>query len=261
MRIAILDLQPVGVSELTAKTVSDLLRTELFNTGLFIVIEREQMTSVLKEQGFQQSGCTETECAVQVGKLLSAHKVLVGTVNKLGTSFIINARIIDVEKGTMDFGEKAVVESEEKLPNGCEEFARKLAKRITGKEEPSPVQTETISYRYPLRTIGYISAGVGILSLGAGLLYNNQVIKNNNDATTLFNNYYSASSDFDTAYNAYTTKLNQADKLITTRNIFYITSGATLSFGIVSIFIIRSPIDEKVSINLGPNQIKFAYKF
>ncbi len=28
MRIVILDLQPVGVSELTAKTVSDLLRTE-----------------------------------------------------------------------------------------------------------------------------------------------------------------------------------------------------------------------------------------
>ena len=94
MRIAILDLQPVGVSELTAKTVSDLLRTELFKTKLFLVIERQQMDTILKEQGFQQMGCTETECAVQVGKLLSAHKELLGTVNKLGETFIINARIV-----------------------------------------------------------------------------------------------------------------------------------------------------------------------
>ena len=89
MRIAILDLQAQGVSDITAKTVSDLLRTELFNTKLFIVVERQQMDSVLKEQGFQQSGCTETECAIQVGKLLSARKMLIGSVNKLGEAYII----------------------------------------------------------------------------------------------------------------------------------------------------------------------------
>ena len=83
MKIAILDLQPVGVSKLTAKTVSDLLRTELFKTKLFTVIERQQMNIILQEQKFQQTGCSETECAVQVGKLLSADKS-VGLTDELG---------------------------------------------------------------------------------------------------------------------------------------------------------------------------------
>jgi len=134
IRLAILDLDPVGVDNVTALTVSDLLRTELFNTGLFMVIERQQMTSILKEQEYQMSGCTSTECAVQIGRLLSANKILVGTVNKLGKSFIINARIVNVETGTMEFGDKAKVSSLDELDKGCEIFARKLAARIRGTE-------------------------------------------------------------------------------------------------------------------------------
>ena len=57
------------------------------NTGLFTVGERGEMDSILKEQGFQASGCTDIECAVKIGKLLSANKMLVGEIGKLGTKF------------------------------------------------------------------------------------------------------------------------------------------------------------------------------
>ncbi len=136
MRLAILDLQPKNVSTPTASMVSDLLRTELFNTGLFMVVERGEMKSVLKEQGFQMSGCTETECAVEVGRLLSARKILVGTIGKLGERYIINARIVDVEKGVMEFGDKASAKSEGDLEGAVTEFANKLAGRITKKHLP-----------------------------------------------------------------------------------------------------------------------------
>jgi TolB-like protein len=132
MRIAIMDLTANSVSPETAKTVSDLLRTELFNTGLFTVIERAEMDKILKEQGFQQSGCTENECVVQFGKILSAKKVLVGTVNKLGNTYIINARIVDVEKAVTEFADNTVVKAESQLYSGCKVFARKLSQRIAG---------------------------------------------------------------------------------------------------------------------------------
>ena len=128
--IAVMNLKPVGVDDATAVTVSDLIRTELHNTGLFKIIERAQMEEILKEQAFQESGCTETECAVEIGRLLSANKILVGTVNKLGTAFIINARIVDVENGVMEFADKAKVESESSLDEACSVFARKIANRI-----------------------------------------------------------------------------------------------------------------------------------
>ena len=163
MRIAILDLQPIEVSESISKIVSDLLRTELFKTKLFTIIERSQMNEILKEQEFQLSGCTETECAVQAGKLLSAHKVLVGTVNKLGAAFIINARIIDVEKGVMEFGESTKVASEAELDNGCKVFAKKLATMIKESSEAEiekkKEEKEKVQYYYPLRKYGYISLG------------------------------------------------------------------------------------------------------
>ena len=72
MRIAILDFQADGVSKSIARRISELIRTEMINTGKYIVIERNQMNIILKEQGLQQTGCTDENCAVQVGKLLSA---------------------------------------------------------------------------------------------------------------------------------------------------------------------------------------------
>lgn len=132
MRIGIMDLTANGVPTETAKTVSDLLRTELFNTGLLTVIERTEMDKILKEQGFQQSVCSENDCAVQFGKLLSAKKVLVGTVNKMGDEYIINARIVDVEKGVTEFADNIKVQAESQLYSGCKAFAKKIGDRIIG---------------------------------------------------------------------------------------------------------------------------------
>ncbi|GEM_PF-2159440 len=132
MRIAILDLKSgESVNQQTAKLVSDILRSEMINTGHFIVIERGQMDAILNEQGFQASGCTDTECAVQIGKLLAANKMLVGTVAKLGTTYIISARIVDVEKGTADFAENVKADNEEDLMEACSTFAQNIAQRIT----------------------------------------------------------------------------------------------------------------------------------
>jgi len=133
MRLAILDLNPEKVDASTARMVSDLLRTELFNTGLFRVIERKEMEAILKEHELLISGCIETECAVEIGKLLSARKMLVGTVGKLGEKYFINARIVDVELGEIEFADSAKAESEGDLDIAVKEFAQKLSKRIIEK--------------------------------------------------------------------------------------------------------------------------------
>ena len=132
MRIAVLTLEPENVSDTTAKMVSDILRTELLNTGLFRVLERGEMDAILKEQAFQQSGCTETACAVKIGKLLSANKMLIGTVGKLGEKFIISGRIVDVEKGELEFSDDVQVYSEGALIDAAKELATRLAGRIKG---------------------------------------------------------------------------------------------------------------------------------
>ena len=57
------------------------------------------MEEILTEQGFQLSGCTSSECAVEAGKLLGVEKMIGGSVNKLGNLYTLFIRKIDVESG------------------------------------------------------------------------------------------------------------------------------------------------------------------
>lgn len=116
-------------------------------------------------------------------------------------------------------------------------------------------------YHYPLRTIGYISLGVGVLSFAGGLYANHEVSKYNNAASSDDNNYYHANTNFDTSWNQVQNDMNHAHNNVNLRNALYITSGATVGFGIVSIFFIKKPIEDKVSIEMSPNKINLAYKF
>ena len=98
-QIAVLNLEAVGVSESESITLSDRLRSEIVSVGSFTVIERAKMNTILKEQGFQNSGCTTDECAVEIGKLLNIHVVTAGSIGQVGSMYTISLRMIDVESG------------------------------------------------------------------------------------------------------------------------------------------------------------------
>ncbi len=64
--IAVLEFDGKNVSSEEASALTDRLRIELFKTNRFSVIEREKMDTILKEQGFQMSGCASDACAVEI---------------------------------------------------------------------------------------------------------------------------------------------------------------------------------------------------
>ena len=100
--IAVVDFTGNNVSEGDCRALTDRLRTELFNTKYFKVIEREMMEQILVEQGFQQSGCTTNECMVEVGKLIGVEKIIGGSISQVGNIFSISSRIVDVETGEIE---------------------------------------------------------------------------------------------------------------------------------------------------------------
>jgi len=99
--IAILDFKGVGVSEQEAQILTIRLGTYLVQSGIYRVIEREEVRQILVEQDFQLTGCTTDECAVQIGQLVGARRMLAGTFGKLGSTYTIDMRIIDVETGSI----------------------------------------------------------------------------------------------------------------------------------------------------------------
>jgi hypothetical protein len=97
--VAVLDFEGRGISKLEAATLTDRLSSELANTNAVILVERGQMSEILNEQGFQQSGCTSAECAAEVGALLGVKNMISGSFGKLGNTYTIDAKMFSVESG------------------------------------------------------------------------------------------------------------------------------------------------------------------
>jgi TolB-like protein len=103
LRIAILDFTNTGgLSKQETGTLGNRLRSMLVKTNAFIVLERGQMDDILDEQGFQQTGCTTTECAVEMGRLLNVQKMISGTIGKLGKTYTIDLSLIDVQTAEIE---------------------------------------------------------------------------------------------------------------------------------------------------------------
>lgn len=101
--VAVMDLEVTyGVEAALARPLSDRLRQELHQTDAFRVVERNAMETILEEQSLQLSGCTSDECAIEVGRLLGVSKMVAGSFAKIGDTFTINLRMIDVETGAYD---------------------------------------------------------------------------------------------------------------------------------------------------------------
>jgi TolB-like protein len=99
--IAVMDFEGKNVTKADASALTDRLRAELFLTGKFVVLEREKMDAILKEQQFQLSGCTSDACAVEAGQLLAVEQMVVGSISKVGQTYSVTARLVGVEKGNL----------------------------------------------------------------------------------------------------------------------------------------------------------------
>lgn len=101
--VAVVNLNPVAISDSEAKYLTERLIIELQKTAAVEVLEREKMDEILKEQGFQQTGaCDNTACLVEIGRLLPVEKIIGGSAGKIGTIFSIQLRMIDVKTGEVE---------------------------------------------------------------------------------------------------------------------------------------------------------------
>lgn len=72
------DNQPLG------RGMADMLVTALVKSGRYVVIERQELEKILKEQQLGQSGLVTQETAAKVGKLLGVELAVVGSVTEFG---------------------------------------------------------------------------------------------------------------------------------------------------------------------------------
>jgi len=97
--LAIIDFEGIGITNDEARVLTQRLTSEMISLELYQVLERSEMKRLLEEQKFQYSGCVDTKCAVELGKMLGAKYMVVGTISYIGKTFSIDSRLISVESG------------------------------------------------------------------------------------------------------------------------------------------------------------------
>jgi len=164
--IGIMNLDAKGVSQVEAEVLSDKLRShliQLFSSpeyqamegkDRYQVVEREDMDRIFEEFDVQNTGCVSDSCLIEFGKMMQADRLLLGTFGKIGTTYSVSARILDVETSrtiaTAD--QQGQVTIDEVMNRIIAEVGDEL---VLGKQEKS-------------RMLWYIIGGVVLAGAGAG---------------------------------------------------------------------------------------------
>jgi len=112
-------------------SASDILTTELFKTGAFILVERAQLRQVLGEQALGQTGAVNPETAAQAGKVLGLNALVTGSISQFGVQTggtdlgvwkqkvqtakcVVDVRVVDASTGQLLFADSGKGEFERK---------------------------------------------------------------------------------------------------------------------------------------------------
>jgi formylglycine-generating enzyme required for sulfatase activity len=171
--IAVFDFEALGVDNASALTISDLMRTELTGIGTWDLVEREKLTRILKELELQRTGLTQIDKAREIGRILNAEKLVLGSVGKLGSMYVVQARLVDVETGKTDLAKKVTCNCplDEILP-AIENLARQVA-GVSTEETIVSAGPRTAAKEADLSKMVHIQGGafrIGLNELGYKIL-------------------------------------------------------------------------------------------
>jgi len=115
-----------GVEPSVAQASTDLFTQELVNLKRVTVAERNKLNQILKEQTLQQTGCSDSSCAVKLGGILNVQKMMVGSITKVDKKYLVTLNVVDVETAAVEKSESFTVSSVSTLLENVKVMAQRL---------------------------------------------------------------------------------------------------------------------------------------
>ncbi len=125
--VTVLDFSVENMAKPDARLIVDLVFSALVSARKYRVLDRGQRDNILKEVEFSLSACADEKCQLEVGRLLAADKIVVGSLGKVGQRYILNAKMLDVRTGEALSSAYKVFPTLEELVDGTEEVALGLS--------------------------------------------------------------------------------------------------------------------------------------
>jgi tetratricopeptide (TPR) repeat protein len=125
--ITVLDFSIENMAKSDGRLIVDLVFSALVSAREYRVLDRGQRDNILKEVEFSLSACADEKCQLEVGRLLAADRIVVGSLGKVGQRYILNAKMLDVRTGEALSSAYKVFASLEDLVDGTEAVALNLS--------------------------------------------------------------------------------------------------------------------------------------
>lgn len=160
-RIAVLEFKAgTGVSQSDVDGLSAIF-ISYFRPSGYTLVERTQIDKVIDEQNFQRSRLTEDQM-VRIGRILNLSKIVVGDIYVVMGQYNVDARVINVESGTISASEGATFTGTNSYRSTMQAIATKLASRIaitppTATTGPAPAPANPAAT--PQQTTPYVVMG------------------------------------------------------------------------------------------------------
>lgn len=209
-KIAILSFKGINVEDYVPSAVVEILSTSFIDSGEFEVIERSQLNSVMSELSLQYSDDFSEEDAQDIGNMLGAEIVIIGSVTKLGDRITVNIRGIAVATGTAKFAKKINADSMSELPDNIDNLVAMLTGgevRETKRTKKKTIVKRTTTTGQKRELNGVNKAGIGMLAGGGAVLVGGIVMTVVDIAVLIPNVRKEKPVSYDAWQKAYTTHL------------------------------------------------------
>lgn len=143
------------------KGLASMLISDLSELKGLQVVERDRLQEVLEEQELSNSEKFDPSTAAEVGKLLGAEKILIGSYFEMMGQLRIDARTIDVETGEILHSEGL-----EGKKDGFFALEQKLVRKIAGQLELDGEASKTAEEGVSYEAASTYSAGLDLLDAG-----------------------------------------------------------------------------------------------
>lgn len=97
----------------------------------FSIVERGQFESIIKEMGLVNTGVIDVSTATKIGSALGATQVIVGGIIKLGSTFRLNIRVIEVKTSRLITAFTEYTHSENDILKLIDVVAQKIVNSLT----------------------------------------------------------------------------------------------------------------------------------